>query len=53
LKKPRNYRIKARKDYLAVAKSKSVSKNKLRKAIRYQLGNLGCNLLVVQEVFHQ
>ena len=38
--KPRTYRIKARKAYLAVAKSRRVGKNKLRKAIRTQLGQL-------------
>ena len=43
-KKPRNYRIKARKAYLAVAKSKRVSDSKLRKARRSQLGYLRRNL---------
>jgi hypothetical protein len=43
-KKPRTYRIKARKAYLAVAKSKRVSGKKLRKALRAQLGFLGRNL---------
>ena len=43
-KKPRNYRIKARRAYLAVAKSKRVSAGKLRKAMRSQLGYLRRNL---------
>jgi len=43
-KKPRTYRIKARKAYLAVAKSKKVSAGKLRKALRSQLGYLRRNL---------
>lgn len=42
--KPRNYRVKARRAYLAVAKSKRVSKRKLRKAIRGHLGYLRRNL---------
>ena len=40
LKKPRTYRKKARKQFLAVAKSKKVQKSKMRKAIRQQLGHL-------------
>ena len=43
-KKPRTYRNKARKVYLATAKSKRVSSNKLRKARRAQLGYLHRNL---------
>jgi hypothetical protein len=43
-KKPRTYRVKARKGYLAVAKSKRVSGGKLRKALRSQLGYLKRNL---------
>lgn len=50
MKKPRNYRIKARREYLAVAKSKKVSKNKLRKAIRKQLGYLGRNLKTIAKL---
>ena len=37
-KKPRTYRVKARKAYLAVAKSKRVNGSRLRKALRAQLG---------------
>ena len=43
-KKPRTYRKKARKDYLALAKQKSPSKKKLRKAIGQQLRYLKRNL---------
>lgn len=43
-KKPRTYRNKARRVYLATAKSKRVSGNKLRKARRAQLGYLRRNL---------
>jgi len=43
-KKPRTYRQKARKAYLATAKSKRVSSSKLRKARRAQLGYLSRNL---------
>ena len=43
-KKPRTYRIKARKDYLEVAKQKSPAKKKLRKAIGKQLSYLKRNL---------
>ena len=45
-KKPRTYRQRARKQFLSVAKSKRVSRQKLRKCQRQQLGylrrNLGC-----------
>jgi len=43
-KKPRTYRQKARKDYLAVAKQKRPGPKKIRKAIRKQLGYLKRNL---------
>jgi IS5 family transposase len=43
-KKPRTYRQKARKDYLAVAKQKKPAFKKIRKAIRKQLGYLKRNL---------
>lgn len=49
-KKPRTYRIKARKAYLAVAKSRRVSPAKLRKALRKQLGCLGRNLNSINEL---
>lgn len=38
LPKPRMYRIEARKNYLALAKTKKRSKKKIRKTIRKQLG---------------
>lgn len=50
MKKPRTYRIRARRDYLAVAKSKKVSKNNLRKAIRKQLGYLRRNLKTIAKL---
>lgn len=43
-KKPRTYRIKARKAHLSVAKSKRINGKKLRKALRAQLGYLRRNL---------
>lgn len=43
-KKPRTYRKRARKEFLAIAKSKRASKSKRRKAIRKQLGYLNRNL---------
>ena len=50
MKKPRNYRIKARRDFLSVAKSKNVSKSKLRKAIGKQLRYLGRNLKTIAKL---
>jgi hypothetical protein len=43
-KKPRTYRKKARKQFLAIAKSKKVRGKKLRKGLRSQLGYLRRNL---------
>jgi len=43
-KKPRNYRQRARKDYLVVSKSRRATQKILRKAIRKQLGYLNRNL---------
>lgn len=48
-KKPRNYRQRARKDYLAVSKSRRVTQKLLRKAIRKQLGYLNRNLKSIAE----
>jgi len=42
--KPRNYRQRARKEYLAISKSRRVTQKILRKAIRKQLGYLKRNL---------
>jgi hypothetical protein len=50
LKKPRTYRKKARKQFLSVAKSKRVSKSKMRKAVRKQLGYLGRNLKTIDKL---
>jgi transposase, IS5 family len=50
LKKPRTYRKKARKQFLAIAKSKKISKSKMRKAIRKQLGYLGRNLKTIDKL---
>lgn len=47
-KKPRTYRQRARQDYLAVAKQKKPGSNKIRKAIRKQLGYLGRNLKTIE-----
>ena len=49
-KKPRNYRIVARKAFLSIAKSKRVSKSKLRKGIRSQLGFLKRNIKSIGEL---
>ena len=43
-KKPRTYRLKARRDFLRISKSKRASKKTIRKAVRKQLGYLGRNL---------
>ena len=48
-KKPRSYRRKARKEFLTISKSKRIAKNKLRKAIRKQLGYLARNLKSIAE----
>lgn len=50
IKKPRTYRIKARREFLSAAKSKKLSKNKLRKALRKQLGYLRRNLKTIAEL---
>ena len=48
--KPRTYRQKARKDYLAVARQKKPGYKKLRKAIGKQLGYLRRNLLNIDKM---
>jgi hypothetical protein len=50
LKKPRTYRKRARKQFLSIAKSKKVPKNKMRKAIRQQLGYLRRNLKTIDRL---
>lgn len=48
--KPRTYRIKARKQYLAVAKKKSPGRKALRKAIRQQLSYVHRNLGTIEQL---
>jgi len=50
MKKPRTYRKIARKDFLSIAKSKKLSKSKLRKAMRKQLGYLRRNLKTIDKL---
>ena len=52
-KKPRTYRKVARKAFLAAAKSKRLSKNKMRKARRKQLGYLRRNLKTIDKLSRQ
>jgi transposase, IS5 family len=52
-KKPRTYRKVARKAFLAAAKSKRLSKNKMRKALRKQLGYLKRNLKTIEKLSRQ
>jgi len=49
-KKPRTYRRTARKNFLSVAKAKSLPKNKRRKAIRKQLGYIERNLKAINKL---
>lgn len=52
-KKPRTYRIKARKEYLSAAKSKKLSQSKRRKVLRKQLGYLKRNLKSIAKLSNQ
>ena len=52
-KKPRTYRKVARKAFLAAAKSKRLSKKKMRKARRKQLGYLRRNLKTIDKLSRQ
>lgn len=52
-KKPRTYRKRARKDFLAAAKSKRLSQSKRRKALRKQLGYLERNLKIIDKLSAQ
>ncbi len=52
-KKPRTYRKVARKAFLAAAKSKRLSKNKMRKALRKQLGYIRRNLKTIEKLSRQ
>ena len=49
-KKPRTYRQKARKDYLAFAKQKKPPTRKIRQAIRKQLGYVHRNLKTIEKM---
>ncbi len=49
-KKPRTYRRQARKNFLAAAKSKRLSKAKRRKTMRKQLGYLARNLKTIKRL---
>jgi hypothetical protein len=49
-KKPRTYRKSARKEFVAAAKSKRLPKNKMRKALRKQLGYLKRNLKTIAKL---
>jgi IS5 family transposase len=48
--KPRTYRQRARKDFLTVIKKRRASTNKIRKAIRKQLGYLRRNLRHIEQL---
>jgi IS5 family transposase len=48
--KPRTYRQRARKDFLTVTKKRRASTNKIRKAIRKQLGYLRRNLRHIEQL---
>lgn len=52
-KRPRTYRIKARKDYLSVSKQKSPRKEQLRKAVKKQLQYCRRNLGVIDRMSQQ
>jgi hypothetical protein len=49
-RKPRTYRQKARKDYLALAKQKKSTKNAIRKGIRKQLNYVKRNLKTIDKM---
>lgn len=49
-KKPRNYRQKARKDYLKVAQKKTKTRKNIRTALRQQLGYLGRNIRSIDKI---
>lgn len=49
-KKPRTYRIEARKEYLKVSKKRKKSAKEIRKAIKKQLGYLKRNLRYINEI---
>lgn len=49
-KRPRNYRQKARKDYLKVAQKKTKTRKNIRTALRQQLGYLGRNIRSIDNI---
>lgn len=51
--KPRTYRQRARKDFLAVAKKKRCGRKKIRKAIRKQLGYVNRNLRTIKQLSNE
>jgi transposase, IS5 family len=48
--KPRTYRKRARKDYLAIAKQRKKSLKSIRKALRKQLGYVGRNIKTIHKL---
>jgi hypothetical protein len=52
-KKPRTYRQRARKQFLSVAKDKRMSRQKIRKSLRQQLGYLRRNLKSIDRIAKQ
>ena len=51
--KPRTYRHRAKKEYLAVAKQSKKSRKTIRKAIRKQLGYLKRDLAIIEQLLDQ
>ena len=51
-RKPRTYRVKGRKDYLATARKKKKSAKQLRKAIRKQLNYVKRNIKTINQLLH-
>ena len=49
-KKPRNYREKARKEYLKIAQKKTKTRKDIRTAQRQQLGYLGRNIRSIEKI---
>lgn len=49
-KKPRNYREKARKEYLKVAQKKSKTRKDIRTSLKQQLGYLGRNIRSIDKI---
>jgi len=49
-KKPRNYREKARKEYLKVAQKKAKTRKDIRTSLKQQLGYLGRNIRSIEKI---